>query len=233
LLNPNSSFGDATLLDRCGSKTYPTNSASSACDRAGPTAISTDENLQSNDMNILAEGRYFMYPPGGNMSGSQDTADRIVSSSGSPTQAASLPADAAHGFSTAAGGSLDPLAASSQPQPDPDAGGSTDMVTVEIVSPGSDVAAQSAPTIVTQQPVGRVTRSQHGIHKPKSYTDGTVRWGMSMTYGTEEPTSVTEALRDKKWVDAMNSEHQALLKNKTWHLVSPPKGKNIVSGSIR
>lgn len=41
-------------------------------------------------------------------------------------------------------------------------------------------------------------------------------------------TSVAEALRDQKWVAAMNNEHRALLQNKTWHLVPPSKGKNII-----
>ena len=40
--------------------------------------------------------------------------------------------------------------------------------------------------------------------------------------------SVGEALHDQRWVAAMDSEHQALLENKTWHLVPPPKGKNII-----
>jgi histone deacetylase 1/2 len=45
---------------------------------------------------------------------------------------------------------------------------------------------------------------------------------------SEEPHSVDEALQDPKWVTAMNSEHKALMHNKTWHLVPPPKGKNII-----
>jgi histone deacetylase 1/2 len=44
----------------------------------------------------------------------------------------------------------------------------------------------------------------------------------------DEPSTVQEALQDKKWVTAMNKEHLALLKNKTWHLVPPPKGKNVI-----
>jgi hypothetical protein len=43
-----------------------------------------------------------------------------------------------------------------------------------------------------------------------------------------EPTSVDEALSDRRWVAAMDNEFQALQKNKTWHLVPPPKGKNII-----
>jgi histone deacetylase 1/2 len=48
------------------------------------------------------------------------------------------------------------------------------------------------------------------------------------TVGAEEPSTVQEALGDQRWVEAMNNEHMALLKNKTWHLVPPPKGKNII-----
>jgi histone deacetylase 1/2 len=44
---------------------------------------------------------------------------------------------------------------------------------------------------------------------------------------TDEPRSLDEAFRDKNWCMAMESEHQALLKNQTWHLVPRPKGKNV------
>jgi hypothetical protein len=59
---------------------------------------------------------------------------------------------------------------------------------------------------------------------------------MSTVSDTRERASVDEALRasanealhDKRWVAAMDNEHQSLLKNKTWHLVPHPKGKNII-----
>jgi histone deacetylase 1/2 len=44
----------------------------------------------------------------------------------------------------------------------------------------------------------------------------------------EEPTTVVEAFGDEKWVSAMNNEYDALMHNKTWRLVPPPKGKNII-----
>lgn len=44
----------------------------------------------------------------------------------------------------------------------------------------------------------------------------------------EEPATVDEAFRDQRWVAAMDAEHNALLHNKTWHLVPAPKGKNII-----
>jgi histone deacetylase 1/2 len=37
-----------------------------------------------------------------------------------------------------------------------------------------------------------------------------------------------EALQDQRWVQAMDSEYHALMKNKTWHLVPPPAKKNII-----
>ena len=73
-----------------------------------------------------------------------------------------------------------------------------------------------------------VTRLQRGIMKPKEYTDGTVHWCMNAQAQSEEPSSVEEALQDQKWASAMENEHQALLRNKTWHLVPRPKGRNVI-----
>jgi hypothetical protein len=55
-------------------------------------------------------------------------------------------------------------------------------------------------------------------HKPKVYTDGTIRWGLLVASVAGEPALVDEALHDQRWVAAMDSEHRALLQNKTWHL---------------
>jgi len=43
-----------------------------------------------------------------------------------------------------------------------------------------------------------------------------------------EPKNVKAALGDARWVSAMDKEHTALMNNQTWHLVPPPKGKNII-----
>jgi hypothetical protein len=48
------------------------------------------------------------------------------------------------------------------------------------------------------------------------------------TSAAGEPSSVAETLNDERWVSAMNNEHTTLLKNRTWHLVPPLKGKNII-----
>jgi hypothetical protein len=85
--------------------------------------------------------------------------------------------------------------------------------------PGSS----AAPMNPVQRPK---TRLQNGIIKEKVYTDGTVKYGCFSSTG--EPTSTDEALEDKNWKGAMKVEYDALIKNKTWHLVPPKKGSNII-----
>ena len=43
-----------------------------------------------------------------------------------------------------------------------------------------------------------------------------------------EPTTVTQALTDSKWRQAMSDEFNALVKNGTWALVSPSPHHNLV-----
>jgi hypothetical protein len=72
------------------------------------------------------------------------------------------------------------------------------------------------------------TRLQHGITKPKTYMDGTICYSFLVSAGGEEPTSPQEALENPHWKEAMNNEIEALEKNRTWHLVPPRKGVNII-----
>lgn len=84
----------------------------------------------------------------------------------------------------------------------------------------------SAPDTAVVEPARPVTHLQRGIRKQKVYTDGTVRYGMLTTTG--EPQNLDEALTDKNWKDAMDAEFTALLENKTWHLIPPSHGKNVI-----
>jgi histone deacetylase 1/2 len=70
------------------------------------------------------------------------------------------------------------------------------------------------------------TRLQAGVRKPKVYTDGTVRYGCFTASG--EPQTLDEAMHNSDWKSAMDAEYDALIKNKTWHLVPPRKGVNII-----
>jgi hypothetical protein len=53
-----------------------------------------------------------------------------------------------------------------------------------------------------------------------------VRYGFLKTTG--EPENVESALQDKDWKKAMDDEFLALQRNRTWHLVPPQKGRNII-----
>ncbi|RVW60435.1 Retrovirus-related Pol polyprotein from transposon RE1 [Vitis vinifera] len=55
--------------------------------------------------------------------------------------------------------------------------------------------------------------------------DGDFRDALS---SCQVPTSVEEAMKDPRWVQAMKEEMEALLKNKTWILVNLPKGQKTV-----
>jgi histone deacetylase 1/2 len=83
-----------------------------------------------------------------------------------------------------------------------------------------------SPAVAASSPPRGRTRLQSGIHKQKIYTDGTVRYGLLTAIG--EPTSTQDAFSDTQWRKAMEEEYNALLKNKTWHLVSPTSNKNII-----
>jgi histone deacetylase 1/2 len=97
--------------------------------------------------------------------------------------------------------------AATVPQPDPVSGSSV---------AGGDAAQSARPR----------TRLQSGIRKEKVYTDGTIKCGCFTS--SDEPRNIEEALNDKNWKKAMDSEYMALMKNKTWHLVPPRKGINVV-----
>lgn len=95
--------------------------------------------------------------------------------------------------------------------------------------PGSSAAADPASSAVPpSSPLQRpVTQLQRGIRQPKQYSDGTIRYGQVASVSDESPT-LKHALNDKNWKNAMDVEFDALLRNKTWHLVPPLKGKNVI-----
>jgi histone deacetylase 1/2 len=85
----------------------------------------------------------------------------------------------------------------------------------------------SGPTVAPAAPTRPVTRLQKGIHTYKVYTDGTIRYGQ-LASTSEGPTNLKSALSDTNWKSAMDLEIEALHKNKTWHLVPPQKGRNVI-----
>ncbi|WVZ96725.1 hypothetical protein U9M48_042326 [Paspalum notatum var. saurae] len=125
--------------------------------------------------------------------------------------------------------------------PDAVGEGSTDAAAATpAVIPESVVAESRSSTLVTTsalpvqvaapvsdpEPARPHTRLQSGIRKPKVYSDGTIKYGCFTSSG--EPQNFEEAVHDQNWKAAMDSEFLALMKNKTWHLVPPQKGTNII-----
>ena len=139
------------------------------------------------------------------------------------TVASPTPSPTGRGSSAAKPDAHVPAKQTTLPQPDLTGAGAAASLA------GSDVSsAHVASPVTLEPPACPATRLQHGISKPKVRTDGTVRWCPLASTSSYEPSSIAEAQGDPKWVATMNLEHQALLRNKTWHLVPPPKGKNIV-----
>jgi hypothetical protein len=70
---------------------------------------------------------------------------------------------------------------------------------------------------------------QSGSRREKTYTDGTVRYGL-ITASNEpnEPDNIETALSNVEWENAMDDEFKALVKNKTWDLVSHRHGINLI-----
>ena len=78
------------------------------------------------------------------------------------------------------------------------------------------------------------TRSRNNIFKPKHQSDDFVWYPLpralltSLSSTDIEPTCYSEAIKSSQWRSAMNAEFDALIRNKTWSLVSPPPASNIV-----
>ena len=105
--------------------------------------------------------------------------------------------------------------------------------------PVSDIPLINQPSNASPQDPSShpmTTRSKNHISKPKSFTDGTVRYPLPcalLVDGVDvnisaEPTCYTSAMKDPKWRAAMNLEFDALLKNQTWELVPSHLAQNIV-----
>jgi hypothetical protein len=195
----------------------------------GEDLLQDESQEDAEDPGVLFQGD----PPAGSGSGSQvDPLDAATSPQGAGAYA---PATRGEAAPTAPQVDITPPTAPSQVAPSSrgtDATGSSAPQGSPAPSPSPAPAppqqAVTPPTSpATSPPAARPhTRLQSGIVKPKIITDGRIRWCNSCVTG--EPETSQEALKDPKWKDAMQSEFDALLRNKTWRLVPPNKGKNII-----
>ena len=88
-------------------------------------------------------------------------------------------------------------------------------------------ADQSEPGISAPPAHTYGTRLQNNIKRPKIRTDGTVTYSAVRT-SDAEPTSHVIAMEHPLWRNAMDDEFRALVRNKTWHLVPPRAGLNVI-----
>jgi hypothetical protein len=105
--------------------------------------------------------------------------------------------------------------------------GSSGVVGAGSSTTSSNPDSSSAPSVPTTYDIRPRTRLQDGVHKPKVYTNGTVRYGC-IASTVHEPRDINEALSDENWKSAMDNEFSALMKNKTWHFVPPQRESNII-----
>lgn len=68
-----------------------------------------------------------------------------------------------------------------------------------------------------------ITRSKLGISKPNP------KYACLVTALPRTPTTIKEALASPPWKSAMDSEMEALIRNKTWTLVPSRPGMNVLS----
>ena len=68
-------------------------------------------------------------------------------------------------------------------------------------------------------------RSHHDLYDSTEIIDGLTLFCL---FADCEPTGFEEAVRDKKWRDAMDEEIKAIKKNDTWELATLPTGKKTI-----
>jgi hypothetical protein len=93
-------------------------------------------------------------------------------------------------------------------------------------APATIQGPTTGPATETRRPGTRLSK---GIRQPRVYKDETIRYDrLGLFTASGEPQFLQEALEDKNWKHAMDLEYSALMKNRTWHLVPPQKGRNVI-----
>jgi hypothetical protein len=95
-------------------------------------------------------------------------------------------------------------------------------------NPGAPPPPRSSTAAETEgagHPYG--TRLRNNIQKPKIRTNDTVTYSVTRV-PSAEPSSHVTSLTQPLWKHAMQEEFDALLKNKTWHLVPPRSDLNVI-----
>jgi hypothetical protein len=156
-----------------------------------------------------------------------DTAQESVSSAEqSPANESLAPDPGAGHLADAATGTVLPGSGSSthtSSLPAVDARGQNTAASTSICAGTSQQQQRQAPP---PSPERACTRLCDDIRRPRVYRDGTIHYGLHACVG--EPLNLVAALSGNNWKKAMDDEFDALIKKKTWHLVPPQKGSNVI-----
>jgi hypothetical protein len=108
------------------------------------------------------------------------------------------------------------MAAPSLQQAGPISASATGAVSTPEVILDPMLGSSTTVDIADLAPATPRTHLQARIHKPKVYSDGTIRYTFSTTLSTTS------------WKAVMNGEYIALMCNKPWHFVPPQAGRNVI-----
>ena len=110
----------------------------------------------------------------------------------------------------------------------PQAGMRTPLRRNESASPstphGADLSASSSTTTPSER--GTRFRNLNDIYEKEAENEG-MNYLFALYCHVDDPIHFEEAVKDKKWIEAMDDEINAIEKNKTWELVDLPEGKEV------
>jgi hypothetical protein len=172
----NASSGESYLPGQNNESSLPSNPSSSC---AGNSLNAGAHMEQTDPESALVEHHFMCVPTGDSTAVDADSPRPAVRGTAAQERVSSLGAKVhlPSGSSTPPPVPHTDTAPVPVPQPDPNAQGTEAALDpMTIVLP--DAPAPGSSTAAPAPPLRPVTRLQRGIRKPKTYTDGTVRWGM-------------------------------------------------------
>jgi hypothetical protein len=141
--------------------------------------------------------------------------------------ASSASADTNMGAPVASGPCAIPTADALSPMPSPSVSAPCMDSSDEPAEACTLMSESSAPCIDAAPSHQYGTRLKNNIRQPKVRTDDTVTF-LVVRSSTTEPRSHVTAMEHPLWRQAMVEEFEALIRNKTWHLIPPCPGLNII-----
>ena len=81
---------------------------------------------------------------------------------------------------------------------------------------GADLSASSSTSTPNER--GTRFRNLNDIYEQEATNEG-MNSLFTLYYHIDDPIHFEEAIKEKKWIDAMDEEMNAIEKNKTWELV--------------